>query len=56
LTIAQTRLDEVLALVQEKRARGKAVAEFISALGAQDGLLTEFNEQLWYTLVEYGTG
>jgi len=54
LNTAQTRLDEVLALVQEKRARGKAVAEFITELSHQDGLLTEFSERLWYTLVEYG--
>jgi len=55
LNAAQTHLNEVLLLVQEKRARGKAIDQFIAELSQQDGLLTEFNERLWYTLVAYGT-
>ncbi|MCL1949218.1 MAG: recombinase family protein [Turicibacter sp.] len=51
----KARLDEVSELVSDKKARGKLVQAFIDELNVQDGLVTEFDERLWFTLVDYAT-
>jgi len=52
---AKARLGEVSELVLNKKARGKLVAAFIVALAKQDDLVAEFDERLWFTLVDFAT-
>ena len=52
---AKARFDEVTELVSDKKARGKLVRAFISELGRQDGLVAEFDERLWFTIVDFAT-
>jgi len=54
LDAAQARLDEVQNQITDKRARNQAVRVFIKELRGQDGLLTEFDERLWYALADHG--
>ena len=52
---AKARHEEVSALVLDKKARDKLMTAFITALGKQDGLIAEFDERLWLTLVDFAT-
>lgn len=46
-------LEEVSELVPSEKARSEWVEAFIAELGKQDGLIAEFDERLWYSLVGY---
>jgi hypothetical protein len=52
---AKARFEEVSELVSDKKARGKLVEAFIAELGRQDGLVAEFDERLWFSLVGFAT-
>lgn len=39
----------------ERQAKREKIGRFVSALEKRDGPLTEFNEDDWYSLVEYAT-
>ena len=39
----------------ERQAKREKIGRFVSALEKLDGPLTEFNEDDWYSLVEYAT-
>ena len=39
----------------ERQAKREKIGRFVSALEKRDGQLTEFNEDDWYSLVEYAT-
>jgi len=52
---AKTRLDEVVGEISDKKARCEAVEVFIAELGKQDGIITEFDERLWHSLLDYLT-
>jgi len=52
---AKTRFEEVSALVTDKKARSELVEAFTAELARQDGLLTEFDERLWFSLVDFAT-
>jgi len=52
---AKARLDEVQGLISDKRSRSKAMEAFTAELVAQDGLITDFDERLWYSLVDFVT-
>ena len=52
---AKARLDEVAEQISEKKARGERIEAFIADLGKQDGLITEFDKRLWYSLVDFAT-
>ncbi len=49
------RFVEVGDLLSEKKARRDMVEAFIDSLRKQDGLISEFDERLWYGLVNYTT-
>ena len=51
----KARFEEVSELVSEKKARLELVEAFTSELSRQDGLLTEFDERLWFSLVDFAT-
>jgi hypothetical protein len=52
---AKARFEEVSELITDKKARGEAVESFIAELGRQDGLIADFDERLWYSLVDFAT-
>jgi predicted nuclease with TOPRIM domain len=52
---AKRRFEEVCDLRSELKARSDMVEAFIDSLKKQDGLVTDFDEQLWYSLVDYAT-
>lgn len=39
----------------DKKARSELVEAFTAELARQDGLLTEFDERLWFSLVDFAT-
>ena len=41
--------------ISEAKARGQKIAEFLKGLRKQEGLITEFDESLWHSLVDYAT-
>jgi len=51
----KARFEEVSELASRKKARGKMVEAFVKELGKQDGLLTAFEERLWFSLVDFAT-
>ena len=52
---AKTRFEAVSELASDKKARGKLVEVFVAELGRQDGLIAEFDERLWFALVDFAT-
>jgi len=51
----KARFDEVTARVVDKQNRCRASEAFVSELAKQNDYITEFDEQLWYGLVDYVT-
>ncbi len=49
------RYDELVALRSRKMAKAKAINRFIATLSRREELLTEFDNRLWLTLVDYVT-
>ena len=51
----QGRLDEVSQTITEKQAHREKIELFLDGLQKQKELVTEFDEDLWYSLIEYVT-
>jgi len=52
---AKTRIDELTEQITEAKSRGQNIAEFLAGLKKQEGLITEFDEGLWHSLLDYAT-
>jgi len=52
---AKARFDEISERVSGNLSRREMVEAFITELGKQDGLLSEFDERLWFSLVDFAT-
>lgn len=52
---AKARYDEVVGSIVAKEAQSERLSGFIKALQAQDGILTEFDERLWSSMVDFVT-
>ena len=52
---AKARFEEVSELASDKKARRELVETFIAELEQQDGLIAEFDERLWLSLVDHAT-
>jgi hypothetical protein len=52
---AKARFGEISELAADKQARGKLVEAFTTELARRDGLLTAFDERLWFSLVDFAT-
>jgi chromosome segregation ATPase len=52
---AKSRHEEVAALISEKKIRAESMESFFKTLAAQDGVIADFDERLWYSLVDYAT-
>lgn len=51
----KARLDEVGNVITEKQAKKEQIERFLAELERQDGLAIEFDENLWYSLVDFVT-
>ena len=51
----KARLDEVGNAITEKQAKKEQIERFLVELERQDGVATEFDENLWYSLVDFVT-
>lgn len=51
----QERLDEVSRAVAEKQAHREKIGIFLAGLQKQEDLVTGFDEDLWYSLMDYMT-
>ena len=51
----KARLDEVSSNIIEKQAEQEKIEMFLTELERQDGIVTEFDENLWYSLLNYVT-
>ncbi len=49
------RLETVGSAITERMAKREKTERFLTELEKRDGPLTEFNEENWYSLVEYAT-
>ena len=49
----KARLDEVGNAITEKQAKKEQIERFLVELERQDGVVTEFDENLWYSLVDF---
>jgi uncharacterized protein YydD (DUF2326 family) len=49
----QTRLDTVSERISGAKARGQSIGVFVAELEKQEGLLAEFDDDLWCSLVDY---
>ena len=47
--------DELAAKIEQKEARGERIQRFIKILREQDGIITEFDEAIWGSMVEFVT-
>ncbi|MFA5638418.1 MAG: recombinase family protein [Anaerovoracaceae bacterium] len=52
---AKARFEEVSEHLSVKKAKGEMLEAFIAELGKQDSLITEFDERIWYSLVDFAT-
>ena len=51
----KARLNEVGNAITEKQAKKEQIERFLSELERQDGMATEFDEEQWYSLVDFVT-
>lgn len=51
----KARLDEAGNAITEKQAKKEQIEMFLAELEQQDGVTTEFDENLWYSLVDFVT-
>ena len=49
------RLEAVVSAITERMAKREKTERFLTELEKRDGPMTEFNEEDWYSLVEYAT-
>jgi DNA invertase Pin-like site-specific DNA recombinase len=49
------RLEEIRNAIIEKQAKREKIEMFLSVLKKQDEMVAEFDENLWYSLVDYAT-
>ena len=52
---AKARYDEVVRAITEKEAQNERLAGFIKILKAQDGIIAEFDERIWSSMVDFVT-
>ena len=50
---AKKRYDALTALRQEKLSKAKAIDRFMTTVSKREDLLTEFDNRLWMSLVDY---
>ena len=51
----KARLDEVSSVIRTKQAKKEQIERFLAELEGQDGVVTEFDEEQWYSMVDFVT-
>ena len=51
----KARLDEVGNAITERQAKKEQIERFLARLERQDGVVTEFDEDQWYSMVDFVT-
>lgn len=51
----KARLDEVSSVIRSKQAKKEQIERFLAELEGQDGVVTEFDEEQWYSMVDFVT-
>ena len=51
----KNRYDELVYAIEQKKAQSEIIQQFIGAMKSQDGFITEFDEALWSTMVDFIT-
>ena len=51
----KARLDEVSSVIRTKQAKKEQIERFFAELEGQDGVVTEFDEEQWYSMVDFVT-
>ena len=49
------KYDELTEIIEQKEAYGEIILQFIKILREQDGIITEFDDALWGSMVEFVT-
>jgi len=49
---AKTRLDEVAETIRRRNSKRMELEKFVQVMKKRDGLLTEFDDELWYAVVD----
>lgn len=52
---AKKKYDELTEEIEQKKAHSERIQLFITALKEQDGIITEFDDALWGSMVEFVT-
>lgn len=52
---AKEHYDDLVTKIEQKEAHGERIKQFIKTLKEQQGILTEFEDALWGSMVEYVT-
>ena len=52
---AKKKHDDLIEKIEQKEAHGERIQQFIKTLEKQQGVLTEFDDALWGSIVEYVT-
>lgn len=52
---AKKKYDELTERIDQKEAHSERIQRFIKALKEQDGIITEFDDALWGSMVEFVT-
>ena len=52
---AKKNYDELAAKIEQKEAHSERILQFIKILREQDGIITEFDDSLWGSMVEFVT-
>lgn len=52
---AKKKYDELTEKIEQKEARGERIQRFIKVLKEQDGIITEFDDALWVSMVDFVT-
>jgi regulator of replication initiation timing len=52
---AKKRFDDVEGIIAEKKSRKGLMEKFLTDLAAQEGILTEFDEEVWTAFLDYVT-
>jgi uncharacterized phage infection (PIP) family protein YhgE len=51
----KNRYDDLVYGIEQKKAQSEKIQQFIGAMKSQDGFITEFDEALWSTMVDFIT-
>ena len=55
MNVTKKRFDEVVYAIEQKQAQSEKLRQFEETLKSQDGIITEFDDVLWGSMVDFIT-